>query len=468
MKNSISSGLKTNQVAYYSVSLVGCFTLYSAHVYAAGDLLGIPNSATTNESNVGNNISVVCPFGDNGAEFQARCNALVKARPIVNPQGPNITNQQLTGVLGKVTSEQTAAQNTQALEMNNNQITSLSNRISAIRSGRQSGRINIAGLMFDNNGNPVSTTQLAKLNDTSNKAAAGDDSFDRLGVFVNGDIGFGDRRTTTNEAGYNLNTHGVTAGVDYRFTDNFLLGTAFGYNNATSGYYSNLGKLEADSYSGAIYGSFYTEGGFFVDGIFSGSHVDYASTRHIQYSLPTETTPNGIINTDALGSNQGDEFNVAMTSGNNFKFGGLTVTPQIRVDYTTSQVDALNEQGGLGWALHVDQQSFESLQTAPGLQLAYAISLPWAVIIPMARAEYIHEFKNDSRNINTYFVQDPRQIRFNILTDKPDRDYIIASAGISAQFAHGISAFVNYDTVQANYYVNNHNFTGGVRMELPF
>jgi outer membrane lipase/esterase len=118
--------------------------------------------------------------------------------------------------------------------------------------------------------------------------------------------------------------------------------------------------------------------------------------------------------------------------------------------------------------LHVNQQQFESLQTAPGLQLAYAISLPWAVIMPMARAEYIHEFKNNSRNINAFFSQDPTQTRFNILTDKPDRDFIIASAGISAQFAHGMSAFVNYDTVQAQSYVNNHNFTGGVRMELPF
>jgi outer membrane lipase/esterase len=393
-------------------------------------------SGTINQNNVNSTILTICPQNVVGAELQARCNALVGAGSPGN-------------VLTQVTTEQTAAQNTQSMEMNNNQLTSLSNRISAIRSGRQTGRINIAGLMFDNNGNPISTTQLAKLNDTFNKAAAGDDSFDRLGVFVNGDIGFGNRRTTTNEAGYNLNTHGVTAGVDYRFTDSFLLGTAFGYNNANSGYYNNLGKMEADSYTGAVYGSFYTEGGFFVDGIFSGSQVNYASNRHIQYVLPTETI-------------------VTNASGNNFNFGGLTVTPKIRVDYTNSQVDALNEQGGQGWALHVNQQQFESLQTAPGLQLAYAISLPWAVIMPMARAEYIHEFKNNSRNINAFFSQDPTQTRFNILTDKPDRDFIIASAGMSAQFAHGISAFFNYDTVQAQSFVTNHNFTGGVRMELPF
>jgi outer membrane lipase/esterase len=88
--------------------------------------------------------------------------------------------------------------------------------------------------------------------------------------------------------------------------------------------------------------------------------------------------------------------------------------------------------------------------------------------MPMARAEYIHEFKNDSRNIRAFYVQDSSQTGFNILTDNPDRDYIIASAGMSAQFAHGISAFVNYDTVQAQSYVNNHNFTGGMRIELPF
>jgi len=210
---------------------------------------------TANQNNVDNTIRKICPPQKGlGEQLQARCNALVTAG-----SPPNVLTQ--------VTSEQTAAQNTQALEMNNNQLASLSNRISAIRSGRQTGRINIAGLMFDNNGNPVSSTQLAKLNDTFNKAAAGDDSFDRLGVFVNGDIGYGNRRTTTNEVGYNLNTHGVTAGVDYRFTDNFVLGTAFGYNNATSAYYSNLGKLETNSYSGAIYGSFFTESGFFIDGI---------------------------------------------------------------------------------------------------------------------------------------------------------------------------------------------------------
>ncbi|MGR9114814.1 MAG: autotransporter outer membrane beta-barrel domain-containing protein [Gammaproteobacteria bacterium] len=437
MKRSKHQVLKTSRESYCSAPLFCAVILSSASVNA--------QVATDNQEAVNNTILTICPQGIVGAELQVRCNNLVGSG---SP----------TDVLTKVTSEQTAAQKSMSLEMNNGQFATLTNRISAIRSGRQGGGLTISGLTFDSSGNPISRSQLTNMN----KAAAGDESFDRLGVFVNGNIGFGDRRTTSNEAGYDLDTHGATFGMDYRFTDNFLLGMAFGYNNAYSGYANSLGTLEADNYTGAIYGSFFTEDGFFVDGIFSGSHIDYATRRHIQYSI-SET-----INTNAFGDNEGDEFDVAMTSGYNFNYNGLTVTPQVRVEYTTNQVDALNERGGQGWALHVDSQDFDSLQTAAGLQLAYAVNLPWAVIMPMVRAEYIHEFKNDQRNITAYFIQDPSQTRFNIMTDKPDRDYIILNAGMSAQFAHGISAFVSYDTIQAHSYVNNHNFVGGVRMELSF
>lgn len=453
MKKTINSGLSGIRRPSGSAAVFCAVILTSASVHAQTvNEPTISQDTTDNRDAVNNTILTVCPQGIAEEDFQARCDALVGRFGTETP--PEILTQ--------VTSEQTAAQKSMSLEMNNGQLATLGNRIVAIRSGRQGGGLTVSGLNFDSNGHPISRSQLASMNANLNKAAAGDENFSRLGVFINGNIGFGDRRTTSNEAGYDLDTHGATVGMDYRFTDNFLLGMAFGYNNAHSGYANRLGELEADNYTGAIYGSFFTEEGFFVDGIFSGSHIDYATRRRIQYTVPE------VINTNAFGDNEGDEFDVAMTSGYNFNYNGLTVTPQVRVEYTTNQVDALNERGGEGWALHVDSQDFDSLQTAAGLQIAYAVNLPWAVLMPMVRAEYIHEFKNDQRNITAHFIQDPSQTRFNIMTDRPDRDYIILNAGMSAQFAHGISAFVSYDTVQAHSFVSNHNFVGGVRMELPF
>jgi outer membrane lipase/esterase len=416
-------------------------TMRSVTLLSTGFLL-VGNAHATqsgNISNVSGAILAVCPNSVALPDLQTRCNAVV---------GAGLPSDIMT----QVTSEQTAAQKSAALEMNNMQLNTLSNRIAGLRSGSQSGGLNISGLFLDEAGMPFS----------SSKMAASSDSFDRLGIFVNGHIGFGDRVTTSNEAGYNLDNHGATIGLDYRFTDNFLMGAAFGYDNSVSRYVNNLGKLEADSYTGAIYASFFTDNGFFVDGVFSGSYQDYQSSRHIEYTVSES------INTNALGDNTGDAFNVSMNTGYNFNLKGLTITPHVRVDYTTHQVDALNERGGLGWELHVNEQDFDSLQTAAGVQLSYAWSIPWGVIVPTVSADYIHEFKNDQRNITARFIQDTSNTNFLIATDTPDRDYIIMNAGLSAQFTHGISAFVSYDTVQAHSFVSNHNFTGGVRVELSF
>ncbi|SJM93312.1 Putative Outer membrane autotransporter barrel domain protein (modular protein) [Crenothrix polyspora] len=469
----LPSTTTTNRMRRYSIFLACCAALHTGSVNSAEvpdplQLNGIKEGILTpNQLEMGRLINAVCSSRNADQNFLDRCDALANARGTTEGA---LSNEDLAGILKKVTDGQNFAKNNPKKNTNS----TLSNRIAAIRTGRQSGGLQLSGLMFDSNGNPVSLSQLAKLNTSSNKAAAGDNSFDRLGIFVNGNIGFGDRRTTVNEYGYNQDTHGATAGIDYRFTDHFLLGTAFSYNNTRTGYTNSLGSMDTDSFSGALYGSFFTDNGFFVDGIFSGSHLDYSSKRNIQYTLSTDTKVGGLVNTDGTGKNQGTEFNVAMTSGFNFNKGGLTLTPQLRVDYTNTQVGAMDENktNNLkdGWALHVDQQSFESLQTAAGLQLAYAINLPWGVISPMVRAEYIHEFLNDSRNIHVYALGDKNtaKINANLKTDNPDRDFIVASAGLSAQFAHGISAFVNYDTVQAHSYINNHNFSGGVRVELPF
>jgi outer membrane lipase/esterase len=427
-------------------------------------LFALPANAGQNQVAVDNAIKDACFSGAVGGRLQLHCNAYNSAFPIAaNPEDSDTQRGQLrTKILWATTSTQSSTPNTQSSEMNNNQIATINNRMAGLRNGIQGGGVQVSGTVLDSNGNPVAIGQSTQSNNTP---SIGD--LDRLGVYINGKIGFGDRRLTENELGYNQDTHGVTAGVDYRFTDHFLLGTSFSFDHASARYFHDVpgsfGDMKTDSYSGALYGSFFTDNGFFVDGLFSGSNANYTTNRKIQYAIPGDS-----IDTIAKSKNQGTEYNLAVTGGYNYYKGGFTITPQVRVDYKNNQVDALDEQGGDGFGLHTDGQSFESLQTAAGLQLSYAWSTPWGVISPMVRAEYIHEFENDSRIIQSYFLEDQRQKRFNILTDRPDRDYIVASAGVSAQFAHGISAFVNYDTIQAHSYINNHSFSGGIRAELPF
>ncbi|HMK85274.1 MAG TPA: autotransporter outer membrane beta-barrel domain-containing protein, partial [Steroidobacteraceae bacterium] len=107
-----------------------------------------------------------------------------------------------------------------------------------------------------------------------------------------------------------------------------------------------------------------------------------------------------------------------------------------------------------GLGLVFGEDSGDSLLAKVGGHLSYAIKVPFGVILPEARAHYVHEFRNDQRALSVHFSADPYAdtasgpvSNFVVFTDPPDRNYYDWAAGVSAQFAFGISAFVDYNAV---------------------
>jgi len=117
------------------------------------------------------------------------------------------------------------------------------------------------------------------------------------------------------------------------------------------------------------------------------------------------------------------------------------------------------------------QDTGESLLAKAGGHLSYAIKMPFGVILPEARAHYVHEFKNDQRALSVHFSADPDAntpsgpvSNFVVFTDPPDRSYFDWAAGVSAQFAFGISAFVDYNAISSSDQ-RVHEFAIGLRIE---
>ena len=77
----------------------------------------------------------------------------------------------------------------------------------------------------------------------SKEIARADD--ERWGVFFTGSGEFTHVGGTANASGFDLDSGGVTAGVDYRFTDKFAAGISLGYMN-TKASLSNGGKVDVD------------------------------------------------------------------------------------------------------------------------------------------------------------------------------------------------------------------------------
>lgn len=364
----------------------------------------------------------------------------------------------------QLTPYQALAQSTLALSIANQQFRNVKNRLMVLRRGLTGG-IDSTGLTGDSSV-PILPASLSQLGAPALGGGAGGDEespFDKLGIFVNGNFGVGDKDGTDRELGFEYDSQGVTAGIDYRFTDNFVLGTTFGYNSINSDFDAARGDLNLDGYSFSIYSTYYNDD-FYLDSIFSGGWNDYDTRRHILLPGFSQT---------ADGNTEGNDYSFNITGGYDFHNDGLNYGPYGRISYQNIQIDGYREQPsnpdgpGFGSLATIDKQNAVSLQSALGGQLSYAVSTSFGVLMPTARAEWIHEFHDGSRPLNWRFSSVPSQSTpFSNASDGSDRNFANLGAGFSATFTHGASAFLFYEAMVGRENISEHSINAGVRAEF--
>ncbi|NOQ35833.1 MAG: autotransporter domain-containing protein, partial [Methylococcaceae bacterium] len=418
------------------------------------------NQLPANEKEVATALKSLCDSGDADTDLQARCDSLI---------ADDISVQELTDAMRQVSSMQTSGQATSAIQMLDAYVNTLGSRTQQIRQGDQQG-VRLTGLSIkDSHGKSLSTNKLAQINEYLNKGSAGDESeFDKLGFFMNGSYVFGKRDATDKELGFNEYGYSTTLGVDYRILDNLVLGVAFGYTYKNNSYIDSLGTMETDDFSGALYGTFYLDNGFYIDASVSGTSSNYQNQRNINYTANIGITGGEAVDTHTSGENNGHKYNINIASGYDFYMEGLRLSPQLKLNYSNVHIDDLYEQGGQGLALHIEDQDFDALSTSLGFQTSYPFSFSWGVLVPTLAVDWTHEFLYSARTIHANFIQDlgSSKTSFHIFTDNPDRDFVNVSAGASAQLKHGIAMFINYETILAHRHIDSHLFTAGVRIEF--
>jgi outer membrane autotransporter protein len=418
----------------------------------ADKLTSLPGLDTT-QTNMAEVIGVACPDGRgiNDDAFQDRCDGVAAAALGNDPSGA-------TNALQLVSPEQMPSQGIGATRTSFNAI---GGRLAALRAGVRG--FQVAGLT---NGQPLtSLASLAPPYTGGSAGEAGSEIWERLGVFVNGNYNTGDVDSAFNQLGYNFNSGTVTAGIDYRFTKDLILGTAFSYTRTESGFDNNGGSLDSNAYTGAFYGTYYATDSLYFDGIATFGGINYDSVRNIQYTLPTDVSRT--VNTKAKATPDGEQYSVSLGGGYNFALQEWTLNPYARVNYIKLDVDSFKEQGGDGWAMRFGDQTVESVTTTLGSQISYALSTQWGVFLPNVRGEWHHQYKDNSRTIAVAFLGDRTSgLVFDTVTDDPDRNYFTVGTGVSGTFAKGVTAFLNYDTLLGYRNVDSHLFTVGARLEF--
>lgn len=297
-------------------------------------------------------------------------------------------------------------------------------------------------------------------------AAAEMDAPGRLGFYVNGSLAMGDRRQTALETGFELDTLGLTAGVDYRLRTGLFLGGALGYMNTETDLDRDGGSLDSDGLSLSLYLMRYWEKGLYVQAVAGYGNNDYDLVRNIDLTTPFH----GKTRYAARGQTDGTQTALAVELGYDASRGAWTVGGFGRGSWVNTDIDRYRESGdpdGRGFYLEVFDQSTESLLGEAGVNVSYAASFSWGVLLPQGRLSVLHELADDSRDVRARFIEDtdPTNV-FAIPTDEPDRDYLNVGFGFGAQFPHGVSAFLFYDTDLDRDDLDLSTFSAGVRFEF--
>ncbi len=368
----------------------------------------------------------------------------------------------INNVMEQITPNEVIGQSTSIAEIATAQFRNIGSRLSQLRTGGGSG-FSSAGLnaTYGNGSLPLGMlTYLNKSADESSNIDVKNDFISPWGFFVNGTVSMGSRDATGRELGFDFDSYGLTAGVDYRLSANKVVGVALGYANFDSDV-DGQASLASTGVTLTGYGSFYVNDNFYVDARISMAKPDFDQSRNIDFTLG-ETTISRVAN----GSTSSSQYSVAMSAGYNFYKNSWNITPNGSFRYIKTSIDGFTETGAGGFNFSYSDQDLESMIWSAGIKVSKAISLKNGVITPQFDFDYNYESLNDGNDIEARFVAAPLGEIFIIETDSPDRTYGSAGLGFAYISSNGKQAYFNYRSVLGLQGFSRGTFNLGARFEF--
>lgn len=388
---------------------------------------------------------------------------------------PDLSDEDIVLALDQIAGEEAEAIIITAARFTNMHQSNLRNRFTQLRRG---GRaiIDVSGLNLQLDGGSLSGNMFAAVGrDLLGGAASGDEepeiySDSRLGLFINGNVAYGERDPSKNNSGFKLDINGITAGMDYRITDKLIAGVAVGYSRSDLDYANDGGVLEGNSTFYSAYSSFYSDKNYYIDSSITYADSDFDVTRHIKYR-----DTSGLVDLQRSGNTGGDQLLATIDFGWDYNDGPWTFGPNGSFSYSDTSIDGFAERGESGLELQYSGQANITSTFGLGFHGSRVFLLDWGVLIANLNGNYYREFKNQNSIIRASFVHDP--FRYDsanptsemlIVSDIPDRNYFNLGIGLAAQFKYGLSGFVDYQTLLAADNITSRELAFGLRYEAKF
>ena len=461
-------------VAGAEVDSVGC-SVADEEIKDFGEDLGTLEGLTESEQEVAVEVDNTCAAlvqadAAEGVELTPEQRDLRNA--CSNLKNNNSTPEQQAEALRVITpEEEIGAQVDYIVNLANAQNQHVTNRLNVVSAGGGRGvsiaglNLNVAGQLIP--GHVIENTLKEML------AGSGDSfaDFGKLGVFLQGDLDFGERDQDANNDGYEFDSWSLTAGADYRFTDTFFAGASVSMGAVEVTTRDRLGNTDVDNIRFTTYAGWQITDNLFIDGQLAYTKADYELARTVAY-----TDAGGEFRSVYLGDTDGDQLSAGLNIGYMLNKGGWRFGPTATVSYIDGTVNGYRERAQEGdsaaWAFAINDQDYSLLRTTLGVQVDYAIATDFGVLLPGFRAAYVNEDEDANEFVPLTFVNNPfGGIDGNTITvTKPTRDsqYFDSAFNLSGQFPYGISAYASYRFYSAFDGYEQTGYTLGIRWDRAF
>ena len=253
-------------------------------------------------------------------------------------------------------------------------------------------------------------------------------------------------------------TNMLIAGVDYKVSNNVVLGAALTHSDTDAGD-DKTANTDFRRYSLSLFGSLYSRDTFYIDGMITYGTSAYDLDRRI--ALEGGGADVSSADTD------GDELSTSIGAGYNWYRNNVNIRLFTFINYIDANIDGYTETAtGNSSAAVVDGMDLQSLIANLGAELSWNINTSAGVFTPVLSIAQERQYADDSVYVTGRFVGGLDEGNFAFSAPNRDDSYLNAKLGVNAVLKNGVSAFVSYDTFIDRKDFASGQFSVGARWEF--
>ena len=275
-------------------------------------------------------------------------------------------------------------------------------------------------------------------------------------VWSEGSISFGKIGESSLSSAQDIDSLGITVGVDTKMDDDQILGVALrvGSTDVDVGTFGS--KVDTNALSLSLYGINSLENSNFLKHVFGVSYLDSDIVR--KYEGNTD------INT---GDREGKQVFGSLNFGREYENGDLIITPTGRIDGSYTALNGYTESGIA--ALSYNDQDISSLMASLGVLIDQDVDLENSTVRSRINLEYSKEFASSSKVVTSYVSNSES---FEYQADNKNRDIYTAGLGLDFKHDQGLIISTDYERqqIKGHGYINKFTLSAGFlyRKETEF